>query len=85
MTRMLIAGALALGLSFAAMAPTAVRSLAPLLKDPDTDVRVVAAWALGQIESASALPALVAVKDDRSPAVRRAVQWAIRQIDNDRR
>ena len=63
----------------------AVRSLAPLLKDPDTDVRVVAAWALGQIESASALPALVAVKDDRSPAVRRAVQWAIRQIDNDRR
>jgi hypothetical protein len=40
---------------------------------------------LGQIESASALPALEAVKDDPSPAVRRAVQWAIRQIDDDRR
>jgi HEAT repeat protein len=45
----------------------------------------VAAWSLGQIESESALPALEAVKDDRSPAVRRAVQWAIRQIDDERR
>jgi HEAT repeat protein len=62
-----------------------VRSLTPLLNDPVTDVRVVAAWALGQIESGSALPALEAAKDDRSPAVRRAVQWAIRQIDDDRR
>jgi HEAT repeat protein len=62
-----------------------VRSLTPLLNDPDTNVRVVAAWALGQIESTTALPALEKVKDDRSLAVRRAVQWAIRQIDDDRR
>jgi HEAT repeat protein len=65
---------------------TAVRSLTPLLKDPDTDVRVVAAWALGQIESASALPALeAAAKAESSPSVRAAVRWAIRQIDDDRR
>ncbi len=63
----------------------AVRSLTPLLKDPDADVRVIAAWALGQIESGSALSALEAARDDRSPAVRRAVQWAIRQIDDNRR
>jgi hypothetical protein len=48
-------------------------------------VRIVAAWALGQIESGSALPALEAVKNDRSPAMRRAVQWAIRQLDDNRR
>jgi HEAT repeat protein len=59
-----------------------VRSLTPLLKDPDVDVRIVTAWALGQIESALALPALEAAKGDQSPAVRRAVQWAIRQIDD---
>jgi HEAT repeat protein len=45
----------------------------------------VAAWALGQIESGSALPALEAAKGDRNPTVRRAVEWAIRQIDDDRR
>ena len=59
--------------------------LTPLLADPDPEVRTVAAWALGQIESASALPALEKAKDDSSPSVRRAVQWAIRQIDDDRR
>jgi HEAT repeat protein len=62
-----------------------VRNLTPLLKDPDTDVRVVAAWALGAIENGSALPALEAAKADASPVVRRAVRWAIRQINDDRR
>ena len=65
---------------------TAVRSLTPLLKDPDTDVRVVAAWALGQIESAlGAAGTREPPRTISSPAVRRAVQWAIRQIDDDRR
>ena len=52
----------------------AVRTLTPLLADPDAEVRTVAAWALGQIESGSALPALEKAKDDSSPSVRRAVQ-----------
>ena len=60
-------------------------SLTPLLSDAEVDVRAVAAWALGQIESGSALPALEAAKGDRNPTVRRAVEWAIRQIDYDRR
>jgi HEAT repeat protein len=58
--------------------------LAPLLKDPDVDVRVSAAWALGQIESAEAIPALEAAEADESAAVRRAVRWALGQIDDDR-
>ena len=37
------------------------------------------------IESRSALTALEKGEDDSSLAVRRAVRWAIRQIDNDRR
>jgi hypothetical protein len=47
-------------------------------------VRIVVAWAVGHIESASALAALEAVKDDWSPAVRRGVRWAIAQIDDRR-
>jgi HEAT repeat protein len=42
------------------------------------------AWALGEMESLSALPALEAVRDDRSPAVRRAVRRAIGNLDDRR-
>ena len=61
-----------------------MQSLTPLLADREPEVRAVAAWALGQIESASALPALEKAKDDGSPSVRRAVRWAIDQIDDRR-
>jgi len=49
--------------------------------DLEADVRSITAWALGEIESASALQA---VRNDGSPSVRRAVQWAIAQIDDRR-
>ena len=61
-----------------------VAGLTPLLRDADENVRAIAAWALGQIESASALPALEAARDDQSPTVRHAVRWAIEQIDDRR-
>jgi HEAT repeat protein len=45
-----------------------------LLKDPDPDTRLKAAWALGQIEDASALPALRdALRDEKNDHVRRAL------------
>jgi HEAT repeat protein len=50
----------------------------------DIALCIIAAWALGEIESHSALPALQAVRDDRSPEVRRAVRWAIGNIDDRR-
>ena len=60
------------------------KGVTPLLRDPEDEVRAIAAWALGEIESATALPALQAVRDDRSPEVRRAVRWAIGNIDDRR-
>ena len=49
------------------------------------DIDVVDICTPGHLHHDIALSALEAVKGDRSPAVRRAVQWAIRQIDHDRR
>ena len=53
------------------------------LKDPDIDVRVAAAWALGEIESPLALDGLKAAQQDASGSVRRAATWALRQIDDE--
>ena len=58
--------------------------MAQSLADREPDVRAITAWALGQIESASALPALEKAQADSSPSVRRAVRWAIDQIDDRR-
>jgi HEAT repeat protein len=60
-----------------------VEPLVGALKDPDIDVRVAAAWALGQIESSLALEPLRAAQQDASSTVRRAATWALRQIDDD--
>lgn len=45
-------------------------------------MRINAAWALGEIEDAAAIPALTAVlRDDRDPAVRGMAAWALGHIE----
>jgi HEAT repeat protein len=53
-----------------------VEALAPGLKDHEPQVRVAAAWALGQIGSTRAREPLEAALHDASPEVQAAAQWA---------
>jgi hypothetical protein len=54
------------------------------LKDKEPDVRETAAWALGQIESATAIDGLKGALTDQSPDVQQTAAWALAQIDDDR-
>src|SRR3989442_7196898 len=50
-------------------------------KDREPDVRIAAAWALGQIESSRAIEPLTAALQDGSRDVQDAARWALSQID----
>jgi HEAT repeat protein len=62
--------------------PRAVRSLLPVLRSGDADLRLAAAEALGQIEDARAAEALTAAVSDADPRVRRAAIEALGQLDD---
>ena len=59
----------------------AVDGLLAALKDPDTDVRAQAAWALGQMRARRALPALLNAMSDEAD-VRRSVVRALGEIQD---
>jgi len=60
-----------------------VDSLIALLSDEDADVRAEAAYALGEIRDARAAPLLHTLKDnDPNAAVRRAVKWALHELED---
>jgi hypothetical protein len=67
----------------AAGARDAVGALAEALKDPDPQVRQIAATALKNIgrEAREAIPALTVAAKDRVPEVRRAAELALKKID----
>ena len=54
------------------------------LHDSEVDVRVAAAWALGQIESPRGVEPLKEAMRDEVQEVRRAAVWALSQIDDPR-
>ena len=63
------------------LAPSAVDALsAALLRDNAWVVRRWSAWALGEIESPTAVDALSRAMDDESPEVRRWAIWALSEI-----
>ena len=57
-------------------------ALVTALKDPDAEVRVQAAHALGELRSAAAVPALIAAlaDDNHGCGPGRIVSWTSRQI-----
>ena len=72
---------------YAGLKPKAVEWFCAALANEDVDVRWWAAWALGNIGSTAAIPALVkALADDKNTVVRWRVAWAlgkIREANND--
>jgi HEAT repeat protein len=71
----------ALGLGYAED-PAAIDELGDALDDSSPEVRAAAAWALGQIEDAGAIPLLIPVlRDDADPGVRRVAAWALGEIE----
>jgi HEAT repeat protein len=68
--------------SLGRMGTTALPSLIELLRDPDPEMRVLAAKAISRIgpEAAEAVPPLVAAMNDNNPDVRKHVIRALGQI-----
>jgi HEAT repeat protein len=70
--------ALGLGLSGK---PGLVEPIVRRLKDESPEVRRAAAWALGSLEDAAAIPPLIELlQRDADPRVRQAAAWAIGSI-----
>jgi HEAT repeat protein len=59
-------------------------AVAVALQDADSDVRVLACWALGEIEDESGVEPLVAALKDREIDVRVAAAWALGEIESPR-
>jgi HEAT repeat protein len=73
--------AAALGLGYTGD-PAVIPALLSGLQDGDARVRVACAWALGEIEDARAVGALVRLlREDRDADVRRAAAWALGSIE----
>jgi HEAT repeat protein len=71
----------AIGLGFAEDEAT-LPDLIEALRDPEPEVRVAAAWALGEIESPEAIPPLTeALAGDEEAGVREAAAWALGEIE----
>jgi HEAT repeat protein len=49
---------------------------------PQANLRKEAAFALGEIGDARAMPMLRAVMDDRDPEVRKNARWAMQQMSD---
>lgn len=63
--------------------PRGVDLLVPLVRDDaDAGVREQAAWALGMIESAAAVPALTSATEDAVDGVREQAAWALGMIES---
>ncbi|HXI72418.1 MAG TPA: HEAT repeat domain-containing protein [Verrucomicrobiae bacterium] len=55
----------------------ALAILMDLLRDPDRDLRLAAAEALGDLREKSAVPNLLIASRDNDPVVRQAAEWAL--------
>ena len=61
-----------------------VSALAAALKDSDPEVRVLTAWALGEIEDDRAVEPLVGALKDSDEDVRATAAWALGEIESPR-
>jgi HEAT repeat protein len=59
----------------------ALAILMDLLRDPDRDLRLAAAAALGDLREPSAAPGLQIASRDNDPAVRQAAEWAMASLN----
>jgi HEAT repeat protein len=54
-----------------------------LLKDEQPEARMMAAWALGEIQDPKAVESLNAALNDTEPRVRAKAKWALSEILSD--